>query len=121
MHAEKHAVTVTTDGSGDATEYSPNVTGRILGVFYAKTDFAENVDFTVTLEGTGEGLWTEEDVNASKKVYPRVDVQDLVGADRTYDDTHKIQDYVVAVNDRVKIVVANGGDTKTGTFTIVVG
>jgi len=54
--------------------------------------------------------------------YPRVPIDDEVGADALYAAAGtKIRDYVVAANDRVKVVVAAGGDTKTGTIKIVVG
>lgn len=121
MYAEKHIVSLTTNGSGAATGYTPYVTGRILAVIYTKTDFADGIDFVVTLEGTGETILSGTDVNASAAFYPRVPVDDEAGADATLDGTRKMREPVVAVNDRVKIVVAQGGASKTGAFTVVVG
>lgn len=121
MQAEKHSVSLTTNASGAATAYSPNVTGRILAVIYTKVDFADGVDFTITLEGTAEPILTLTNQNAGAVFYPRVQVQDETGAGATLDGTRKMREPVVAVNDRVKVVVAAGGDTKTGTITVVVG
>lgn len=121
MQVERHIVTLTTAADGSATGYTPNVTGRILGIRYVKTDFANGIDFTVTLDATGEAIMVGTDVNASASFYPRVGVTDAAGAAATLDGTRLARDCVHAVNDRVKIVVAQGGDTKTGAFHVIVG
>lgn len=121
MHAERHEVPITTDASGDGTSYTPEVTGRVLGIRYVKNNYANGVDFTVTLEDTGEAVMVGTDVNASASFYPRVGVTDAAGAAATLDGTRLYRDAVVAVRDRVKIVVAQGGDTKSGTFHVVIG
>ncbi len=48
-------------------------------------------------------------------------VQDNAGADLTYDGTHKVYEPVALAVDRVKIVIANGGDAKSGALHIIVG
>jgi hypothetical protein len=121
MYAERHEVAVTVDSSGDATEYTPNITGRVLGIRYVKDDFADTVDFTITLEATGETVWTEENVTASKTVAPRQATHSTAGVAALYAATFAVNDYVVAANDRVKIVVANGGNATSGTFHVIVG
>jgi hypothetical protein len=121
MFARRETVSLTTAADGSATGYTPVVNGRVLSLIYTKTDFANGVDFVASLEATGEVIWTGTDVNASAVIYPRVPVHDEAGVVATSDGTRKLRDSVVAVNDRVKIVVASGGDTKTGTVTVVVG
>lgn len=121
MHAQRHVVSLTTDASGDATGYTPNVTGRVLAIRYVKTDFADGVDFTITAEATGQAILTLTNQNASGSFYPRVPVQDEAGADATLDGTRKMREPVVLAHDRVKIVVASGGDTKTGAVHVIVG
>jgi hypothetical protein len=122
MYAERHVVSATTDGSGDATAYSPNITGRILGIRYVKTDFDNGVDFTITAEATGETIWAEENVNASATRAPRQPTHSTAGVAAVYAAAGEaVNDYIVLANDRVKIVVAQGGDTKTGAFHILVG
>jgi len=116
MFAERKVVTVTTAAGGEATAYSENVTGRIHSIAYVKTDFADGVDFTITLESTGESLWTDTDINASEIVYPVLKASlGGTGAASTI-----LEQGVVAANDRVKIIIANGGATKVGTFNVVV-
>lgn len=121
MHVERQTVSVTTDGSGDATVYSTNVTGRILAIRYVKSTFDNGHDFTVTLEGSGESIMVGTDVNATATFYPRVGVTDATGAAATLDGTRLMRDYVYAANDRVKIVVAQGGAAKAGSYIVVVG
>lgn len=121
MYAEHHSVSLTTDASGAVIGYTPNVTGRILGIHYAKVDFADGVDLAITLENTGEAILTLTNQNVSGTFYPRVPVQDAAGADATLDGTVKMREPVVAVNDRVKIVVAAGGNTKSGVVHVIVG
>jgi len=121
MFIQRKSVTITTDADGDATDYISVDHGRILSIHYAKTDFADGVDFTITSEATGEGLWTESNVNAAKSVYPRVPVTDQVGGGVTYDGTNEIYEPIAMAGDRVEIVIAQGGDTKSGTFTVLIG
>lgn len=120
-YAERHTVSVTTIADGSATAYSPVITGRIHSVTYTKTDFTDGVDFTITLEATGQTVWTQSNVNATATVAPRIATTDTGGAASLYAAAGEpVEDYLVAANDRVKIVIAAGGDTKTGTFTIIV-
>lgn len=123
-YAERHAVSLTTDASGDVTGYTPVITGKIVNVIYAKdgtTPFADGVDFTITAEATGQTIWQESDVNASKTVAPRQPTHDTVGAASLYAGSGEpVEDAIVLAADRVKIVVAQGGDTKTGVITVIV-
>ena len=122
MFAKRHSVALTTDASGDATGYTNAVNGRIHTVRYAKTDFADGVDFTVTLESTGETVWAESDVNASATRAPRQATHGTDGTASLYAATGEpVEGFIVAADDRIKIVVASGGNAKSGTFHFVVG
>ena len=120
-YAEAKTVSVTTDSSGDSTDYTPVVTGKIINVIYAKTDFADGVDFTITTETTTQNLWVDTNINASETVAPRQPTHDSVGAASLYAaGDEPVEDYIYAVNERIKIVVDDGGDTKTGAFTVII-
>ncbi len=121
IQVERFTVAATTDGSGDVTVYSPVITGRILAIIYVKTDYANGVDFTITAEATGETIWTQLDVNATARVYPRAAVHDTAGVAATLDGTRAMRDPVAIAQDRVKIVIGSGGSAKVGTFYIIVG
>ena len=124
MYLKRVSVTVETIADGSAEEYSEVVTGRLLSCEYVKAaaaSYTDGVDLDVTLERTGQGVWDKDNVNASVMVRPRAAVQDLVGADATTDGTRLLREPLYLYNDRIKIVLANGGDTKTGTFHFVLG
>ena len=120
-YAQKSSVTVTTIADGTATAHSPQVhNGRVVNVIYTKDDYTNGVDFTITSETTGQTIWTESNVDASKTVSPTQATHTTVGVAATYDGTRAVLGPVYLVNERVKIVLAAGGDTKSGTFTVIV-
>lgn len=122
MYAERQSIALTTIADGSCTAYSGVITGRILSVIFTNTDFAAGVDLTITLEDTGEPILTLTDANASAVYYPRVPIKDEVGADALFAaGGTKQRGCVTAAQDRVKVVVAQGGNVKTGTIKIVVG
>lgn len=115
MYAERQNITLTTDGAGACTAYSSAVTGRVLAVIVTIGALAATADITITSETTGQPILTLTNVAANAVKYPRSLVQDAVGADTT------LREPVAVVNERVKIVVAQGGATVTGTVTLVIG
>ena len=119
-YVQRHVVSITTAADGSQTAYSPVVTGKLSQIRYVKTDFADGVDFTITAEATGETLWIDTNINASETVAPRQPTNDTAGAAALYaGGGSAVLDKIALANDRVKIVIASGGDTKTGTFHIV--
>lgn len=120
MAIRKFTVPVTTNGSGAATAYSPYLSGYIESIQYVKTDFADGSTFTITAEATGENIWTQSSVNASVKTRTRAPTHTTAGVAATYDGTRAVLDRVALGRDRVKIAIASGGDTKSGTFVITV-
>lgn len=123
MYCQRHAVTVTTASDGSATAYTDKaVTGAVLSIQYVKVDFADGVDFTITAETTGRGLWTDTNINASEVVSPRAPIHDATGAALLYaGGGAPVSDYIHVANERIKIIIASGGDAKVGTFYITVG
>lgn len=121
MAARRFVVPVTVDASGDATAYSSILSGDLISIRYVKDSFANGVDFTITAEDTGETIWAEENVNASATRYPRAGTASTAGAASLYADAGTaVNDKISLSQDRVKIVVASGGNATTGTFHITV-
>lgn len=119
---ERHIVTIATDAAGDGTGYTPVLNGRILAIHYVKNDYANGVDFTITAEATGETIWQESNVNASTSRAPRQATHATDGTASLYAAAGEpVEDYIALAEDRVKIVVAQGGNTKSGTFHVVIG
>lgn len=116
-NAVRESIAVVTAADGSATAYSTTVfTGRVVNVIYTKTDYTDGVDFTITAESTGLSLWTDTNINATEIVAP-VQAANIGGTGAASALTEVP---VYLANERVKIVIAAGGATKTGTFTIVV-
>lgn len=114
-------LTVTTAADGTATAYLPSAgkcRGELEMIQYEKVDFADGVDFTITDESTGESLWTDTNVNASEIVRPRAPVMDQAGAARLYASGGTAVSSKIAIVSRIKIVIAQGGNAKSGKFRV---
>jgi hypothetical protein len=109
-------VNVTTAADGSATAYSEGVNGVLSQVRYVKTDFADGSTFTITSEDTGETLWAESAVNASATRAPRQATHSTAGVASLYAAAGTAVTDKIAVNGRIKIVIASGGNVKTGQF-----
>ncbi|MFO0467631.1 MAG: hypothetical protein ACK5ZS_01590 [bacterium] len=126
MKVERFSVSVTTAADGSATAFSPTITGAISSIAYVAdgtSPYAATVDFTITVESTGQGLWTQSDISASGTRAPRQPTHEQDGTDRFFQGSgteHSVPDLICLANDRIKIVLAQGGDTKTGRFIITV-
>lgn len=124
MSIRKHTVTVVSDGAQVGTGYSPYVSGFINSIQYVKdgtTPYTDGVDFTITAEATGETIWTQADVNASVTVRPRAPTHSTAGVASLYAGSGTaVNDRIALGRDRVKIVLAQAGATKTGSFVITI-
>lgn len=121
MTLRRFVIPVTVNSSGDATVYSPILSGRLISMRYVKNNFTDGVDFTITAEGSGETLWTESNVNASASRYPRGATASTAGAASLYaGGGTAVNNKIGIASDRVKIVVASGGNATAGTFHIIV-
>ena len=121
MAVRRFVVSVTTAADGTATAYTPYLSGKIAAIHYIKTDYADGVDFTITAEATGETIWAESNVNAAKVCMPRGATHSNVGVAALYAaGGTAVNDLIRVSRDRVKIVLAQGGNAKTGAFHVVV-
>lgn len=121
--SRKFTVVATSDGSQVGTHYTPYFSGYIESVEYIKdgtTPYTDGVDFTITLDATGENIWTDTNINASEVVRPRAATHTTAGVAALYAATGAVNDRIAAGRDRVKIVLAQAGASKTGTFVITV-
>src|SRR3954463_14337662 len=121
MSARKHSITLTTNGSGDVTGYSPYVSGYLGSIQYVKNNYTDGVDFTITADSTTETLWTEANVNAAKICRPRAPTHSTAGVAALYAAAGTaVNDRIALGRDRVKIVVSSGGAAHTGVFVVSV-
>ena len=121
MSIRRFTVPVTTAADGSATAYTPYLSGYVHSIQYVKTDFADGVDFTITADVTGETIWSESNVTAAAVRAPRQPTHSTAGVAALYAAAGTaVNDRVALSRDRVKIVIAQGGATKTGSFYVVV-
>lgn len=130
---QRFSATVTTDAAGAATGYVgpagtgsgtdlPFLNGEIISVAYTKTDYANGVVFLMTTETGGLTVWSETAVNASKTVYPLAAGNGIDGAALIFDAAGEPVPaaHIPIVNERLKIVIASGGNVKSGAFSMTV-
>jgi hypothetical protein len=114
---QRHSVTIETDASGDATAVvsGKSLNRDLFAIVYTADDYAATATFTITAKETGIQLWQESNVSASKTVHPLAP-----GFDQAGNAFAGVTAGPVPLCDEdVLIVVASGGNTKSGTFTIV--
>jgi hypothetical protein len=124
MYAERQTVSITTESTtGNGTSYSTNVTGRLLTVQYAKGNFTNGVDITITGEASGLSLLTLTDQNSSAVFHPRAQVHAGNGTALSYNGNASlpVTDAFMLANERIKIAVTQAGNSTIGNFTLTVG
>jgi hypothetical protein len=113
-------IDVRSDGSAAATAYFPRAIGRLHSIRYAKhgtNPYADTVDFTITNETTGQGIWTQINQTASVTKFPRFLPDNLVGVALS---ALTVAEPVLLNNERIKVVLAQAGNEKDGSFEAVI-
>jgi hypothetical protein len=122
--SRKFTVVATSDGSQVGTHYTPWISGGYIeSIQYVKAGsggYTDGVDFTITADVTGEAIWVDTNINASEVVRPRAPTCTTAGVAALYAASGEVNDRIAIAADRVKIVLAAAGASKTGTFVITV-
>jgi hypothetical protein len=122
MTVRRFVIPITVDENGDAEDYSPVLSGKLVSIRYIKDDFAgDDLAFVITSEETGATLWSEEDVTASTTRHPRGATQNAAGAAALYANAGQAVNTKIALSqDRVKFVIAGAGDETSGAFHLTI-
>lgn len=117
----EYAVTITTNGTGDATVYagSPGTTARgvVKAIKYAPGTLDTGAGITVTGEDTGVPILVKASLGTSTVwFYPKAKANANTNGAASTDAFEDIWIY----QERIKVVVASGGDTLTGTITFYI-
>ena len=115
-------IVVTTSAGGVATGYSSRaVTGKIKNISYVPGDLLTGSDITVIGETSLIPIITITDLGvAAVSFAPRMATCDVAGAASLYaSGGEPVETEILIVNERIKLSVAQGGDTKSGTFVVV--
>lgn len=119
-----YTVVITTDATGAGTGYTPVICGYVESIRYAKTDYANSVTLVVTGETTGTAILSlaAGQMDASVTKNPRCPVHSVAaGAALLYAAAGEaVTDKLAIAGERIKLVVAAGGDTKAGTYYVTV-
>ncbi len=119
-----HTVSITTDGSGNATVYTPSTYGYVVAIRYvpgASTPLATGADITVTDNVTGLAILTVTNMGLlAREFAPRMEIVNSVGAFSAYaaGGVNVLDQFPVA--GAIKVAVVQGGATATGTLLIYV-
>jgi hypothetical protein len=98
-----HHIDLATDAAGDGTAYSRSkVNGKVVRVFAEVNTLATTTDVVVTGERTAEAIYTGTNLTANTLADPTT----AAG--------------VYIWQERIKVVTAQGGDTKTGKLWFIV-
>ncbi len=118
-------VSITTDASGDATAYTGVVNGYVHAIQYVPDGTAPydaTADVTITGETTGIAVTTLTNVAAALTTYPRAATHDQANAAALYAAAGTaVRDRVPIAAERIKLVIAQGGATKTGVWHVILG
>lgn len=123
-HVNVYSGTVATIADGSATAYvAASQGGQILAVIYTKVDYDAGVDFVITSDETGQIILDADNVDASATFCPRQATHlNTDGSALLYAAGGlAVGAPIVIPPGRIKIVIAAGGNVKTGTFKFLVG
>ncbi len=121
-YIQSEAVALTTTAGGAATGFTPVVTGYVRGIRYSG-GFDATADITITGEDTGQPIVTLTDqADAVATLHPRQATHDVVGAASLYAAAGEpVESDIPLAGERIKVVVAQGGNVETGTLTFWIG
>jgi hypothetical protein len=118
MYSDRKSQSVTTDSGGAATVYFDAANKVIHAIRYVadgSTPYDNTVDFTFTGETTGMNVLTIANVSASATYYP------VAAANKAADGSASTltERPVILANERLKLVLAQGGNAKVGAFHVI--
>lgn len=112
------SATITTTSGGAATVYlGSTLTGRVHAIKYAPGTIATGAGLTITGETTGVAIMTKASAGTSTVwYYPRAFANKVTDGAAFTDVTEDVR----ILKERIKVVVADGGNVTTGTITAYV-
>lgn len=118
-HFRSEIVAVASDGSGDATVYTRVVNGLVHAVRWTNTDLDAGSDWVISGEDSGIIILTQTNIVAGER-YPRSPVHASGdGSASLYAGAGEpVEDRIPIANERIRIVLSNGGATLSGSIEI---
>jgi len=124
-YISRELISVTTSAGGAFTGYTNVVTGCVLQVTYvpggSPIDTNGDIDFTGEVSGTVIANHDNIGTSLFTAAYRQATVG-VTGAAALYaGGGTAVNDLICVANERIKLVVANGGNVTTGSFYVYVG
>ena len=114
-------ITAITDASGDATNYSNYaIRGNIKAIYCDFSATAAATTDTIISDEYGQTILSLTDTNTDGWYYPRTNSQTYAGANMLFAAAGQPVPTEFTLFSRIKVVVAQGGATKTNIFRILV-
>lgn len=120
---QKFDLNVVTATGGGAVAFTPPAMGSVVSIQYIADTvaaFASTADFTVASEDTGVEYWRQDNVTASAERYPLAPANTAAGEAFVYLGASPVGVPFQIANERIKITIAQGGNTKAGRFVVLV-
>lgn len=114
-------IPITTNASGAATVYSSPFVGLLHALIYlpGSSGIDTGATVTVTDDATGYALWSKSNAGTSTLTrMPRGATVGITDTALVYAGTDAVADRLPVVS-RVKVVIASGGNTKSGAIVVV--
>lgn len=126
MFIDRQIVTLTVNASGALTAFTGAVTGRVLQITYipdAVAPLDTGGDFVITTEDTAVPILTITNIGTvGVTMAPRQATVTVANAAALYAAGGvAVLDHICVSNERIKIVIASGGVSKTGKLHILIG
>lgn len=114
----QYTATITTAADGSATVYLGSAIRGYVQMFRYEPGTLDNgTDVVITGETTGHAILTQANLGGSAlNIYPRAFAHQVTDGAAVAVVTEPIAVY----NERIKVVVAQGGNTKTGTLHVFI-
>lgn len=110
----------TTASDGSATV----VSGRAFNGYVRAVQFtlgtATTANIALASTDSGQTIWSQSSVIANVMKYPMTQACSTAGVAATLDGTRAMLVPICLYNETVTLTIASGGDTKTGTVSILV-
>lgn len=121
---KRHVISLTSDTTGVAAGNTDDiVNGRILNVIYEGTAASTTIDITVTTLDTSQSVLVASNVTSPKTWAPRQPIHKAAdGTALVFSSTtggSAAYDYMYASNEKVRVSVAEAGDSKALRFVII--
>jgi hypothetical protein len=114
----KVPATITTAADGSATvQIGSKLRGLLVALVYTPGDIATGADLTITANTTGIAILTVTNAGTSKVAwFPRALAHEVADASAASSGSESIP----LVEESIKVVVAQGGNAKTGTIEAII-